>query len=499
MRVAQGALAACVALSVTLTACATEPPGPVLGAALAPREAQAPNATGALVWPDRLAIDPGLSDEQLAIGRPAGAADSWRPRGTIVAMTPPIVFTRLSVKPSGKQAERIGADRARLDEVLRARLGERAEGLSLAHEGAGQFIARSAVLDEARKAPSPKAGRANMLFEFVSLREVLAAETVPTAKADRGVELQRHAQVTRTGFAFYDAALGWDDQGAVVGAIEPKGLVLLMPGMLGTPGDMVQETVKRLRTSGYAVLRMLAHPSRFTQTGQVLVPTTGELEPAARTLAVELTGRSAEAAYAVEAALANVYAQRPALKGLPHYALGMSGGAMILPTVMARDPDRWAGAVSIGGGVNYLEILGTSNYTDMIRSLVVTWFEAPAERTDGLAGEDAPLGRVGVPAPPGRERALWEAYLKAAPLDSQNLAPLLRDKRWLLVHARTDRAVPAATGERMWELLGRPERQVVDGGHEWLFLTLGRRIGPIVEWLDRGAGGLGQTPEPVKP
>jgi len=402
-----------------------------------------------------------MSADELARGRPAGTDASWRPVGTIIPMTAPVVFTRVSKSPSAKAVARYAADNQRLKAVLTPRLGA-ASALELDGTAPGMFIVRETVLDEARDAPSPKAGRANLLFQFVSLRPA------PSGKAPR-------ALIDRTAFAFYDAASGWDDAGNPLDPLPTRGVVLVMPGMLGTPGDIVQDTVKLLRTRGYAVLRMLAHPARFTQTGQMAAPITGPLDQIAAALSEELTGRAAEGAFAVEAALAYLHAQRTGLKDLPHFALGMSGGAMIMPTVMARNPDRWAGGVSIAGGVNYLEILTTSNYSDMIQSLDLLWIQPPELGQDGLL----------MPRPTQERQAeLWRAYLAAAPLDSDNLAPRLAGKPWLLLHGKTDRAVPAVTGERLWNLLRKPERQLIDGGHEWLFLTLTRRLPSIADWLD---------------
>jgi pimeloyl-ACP methyl ester carboxylesterase len=310
--------------------------------------------------------------------------------------------------------------------------------------------------------------------------------------------------------------------------------------MFATPGEQLAELTKQLRQRGYAVLRMMAHPSRFTENIRFFAPTTGDLNPIGSLIADELTNRAAEAAYAVEAALAYVYQERPALRSVKRAAIGTSGGAMILPTVLAREPHAWAAHVSIGGGADYLRILATSNYTDWIDAAGVIWtppihadpfFDRLLEHgetiehvmlasnTDdprdkppvhGLAIRarrpisDGELRRIitGSTAdvqPTAKQRqALFDAYRSHATLDSANLAPRIAHIPTLMIVGTTDRAVPAATAQELWTLLGKPERWQIRGGHEWLFLTLPRRFPEIVNWLDARLSPEA-TPSPSAP
>jgi fermentation-respiration switch protein FrsA (DUF1100 family) len=80
--------------------------------------------------------------------------------------------------------------------------------------------------------------------------------------------------------------------------------------------------------------------------------------------------------------------------------------------------------------------------------------------------------------------SLSEAYLEHAPLDGYSLAPQLRDKPVLVLHGSTDKAVPAAYGDQLWERLGEPERWVFPVGHEILFVTLNAQTARIMRWLD---------------
>ena len=48
----------------------------------------------------------------------------------------------------------------------------------------------------------------------------------------------------------------------------------------------------------------------------------------------------------------------------------------------------------------------------------------------------------------------------------------------------TDTAVPADTGELLWERLGKGERWVMPVGHELVFAALPVRMVAILDWLE---------------
>jgi predicted esterase len=257
--------------------------------------------------------------------------------------------------------------------------------------------------------------------------------------------------------------------------------------MFGTPGDQIIGLTRRLRQEGYCVLRMMSQPSRFTENTSYALPAEGDFGDAVPAIAADLTDRAAEAAYAVEAAVLYAKQERPALRNVPRVAIGMSGGAMLLPIVLSREPGAYAGAVSIAGGVDYLKILTTSNYANWIDAVRVTWLgptKSP-NNNEVVAAATASAKRVD---------ELSAAYRKLAPLDSANLVGSLKSVPWLLLHGSLDKAVPAGTGDELWELLGKPERIVIKGGHEWVFMTLAGKYNAIADWLNKR---VPSRPQPV--
>ncbi|MGQ0627994.1 MAG: alpha/beta hydrolase family protein [Phycisphaerales bacterium] len=264
-------------------------------------------------------------------------------------------------------------------------------------------------------------------------------------------------QLQRTWLSFYDATTPPE--------VAPKGIAVVLPGIFGTPYTVVDQAVQNLRAQGWAVLRVLAHPSRFTERMTVNIVPGCDVEGLGGLLADVMGDRAAECAYAVEAASEYVLRQRPALRDRPRMALGMSGGAMVLPTVVALNPDAYCGAVMIAGGVDFLTITSTSNY---------------AERIDALY-----LGYLGSAAiPEDVFGQLHEAYLARAVLDSRFTIRSLVGKPMLMVHAKGDQAVPASTGDELWERAGRPQRIVYGGGHETLFVMLPWQLDRVMQWVE---------------
>lgn len=257
------------------------------------------------------------------------------------------------------------------------------------------------------------------------------------------------AEIERTWFGYQPAE-------------EPKGLMLIVPGMLGTPAGMIDGFTEALRARGWSILRMLAHPSRFTE--RVEFEVDPESDTDAKEVARVLTGRAAEAAFAARAALDHASKLDPRVDGLPVAAFGISGGAMILPTIMALEPDRYDAAVISAGGANFWEVNEESSYARWIGAITTNW-------TRRVTDEE--------------KREFSERYLAAAPLDSYNTAPVVSGTRILMIHGSEDEAVPAYLGDQLWERLGEPERLVSNVGHEMLFLSLPFRFTRVMDWLDR--------------
>ncbi len=256
----------------------------------------------------------------------------------------------------------------------------------------------------------------------------------------------------------------------------PRALVVVLPGIFGTPATVVDQCVSTLRARGYGVVRLLAHPSRFTE--RVVFDHTGtsdeELEAFAARIAAELGDRVAECAYAIEDAVERIARERPETAGLTRIALGMSGGAMVLPTVVAKNPEPYAAAVLIAGGVDFCRVAVESNYAPWIEAVTIRW--------------------QGRPLTKDQSRRLSEAYSRHAPLDSRFTIGALAEKAVLMLHALGDEAVPAELGEEMWLRAGRPDRWVFDTGHELLFATLSGHLAAVADWIDNAVPAAAWVP-----
>jgi hypothetical protein len=314
-------------------------------------------------------------------------------------------------------------------------------------EGRGSFVAR---FEEGVRRSLAKRTRGLENFEIATLSPGKEAGETPSLE--------------RTWFTFYAPVASKGSEAA--GPIAPHGIALVMPGIFGTPEGTLEGLVASLRGRGWHVLRMLAQPSRFTQT------VTFSIDPAASDEAIDalgveiaeaLTGRAAECAYAVQGAFAHVMEEHPALAGLPRVAVGFSGGAITLPIVVAREPDEYSACVLVGGGAHYWLVNAHSTYADMIAAIKVEW-----------------------KAPPTLEqrRRVAEAYLRHAPLDSFHTAAALRGKPMLMIQANADSAVAAVLGDVLWERLGKPERWIRLGEHLPLFIGLTKEFPAINDWID---------------
>ncbi|MBY0309118.1 MAG: alpha/beta hydrolase [Phycisphaerales bacterium] len=421
------------------------------------------DAKAALPWPARLAMASGLKPEtETLAGRNRLAQGTIEP---VPGRVMPVHLSSLS-GPTVKRGQQEDW------ELVRARLTTPVPDAEPRFVRPGGFVFVPAEPDDAAAAAPPP-----LTFRFVSARR---------GPADAGGKPT--VVIERTWFTLYDPLPAKSEPGeAALPSPQPRGLIILLPGMFGTPGDQIAAIARRFRQEGYSVLRMLSQPSRFTESVSYLLPLEGELAATVPPIAADLSDRAAEAAYAVEAAVLYAKQERPVLIGKPRVVVGMSGGAMLLPIVLAREPGAYAGAVSIAGGVDYLKILTTSNYADWIDAVRVGWF---------AAAKGAQAAREGLLPPARRLAELSAVYRAAAPLDSANLVSSLTSVPWLLLHGTLDKAVPADTGDEMWELLGKPERIVIKGGHEWVFLTLSSKHKAIVDWVNNKTAppGAGHAP-----
>lgn len=298
--------------------------------------------------------------------------------------------------------------------------------------------------------PARREDRAAFYFQYTSAR--------PTPEhAPAGAPMP--VRIERTWFAFYDPM-----KNEAEGAPE-RPLVLFIPGIFGTPEPICNALVNRLRLDGYPVLRMLAHPSRFTQSEWYIVNPASP-EPGVADAAREIMLRAVECAQSVHDAVAHVGARRPELADAKIIAIGFSGGAMVMPAVIALQPERFSHAVLVGGGADWWLIQSRSNYADWIDALRVGWTGSPTEEI---------------------ERRADEIYLGLNPLDGYHTASELKNVRTLMIQGNADLAVPSNLGDLLWERAGRPERWLDSHSHESLFLSLPLQFDRLMTWLAQDA------------
>jgi hypothetical protein len=292
----------------------------------------------------------------------------------------------------------------------------------------------------------PPTGYPSLTFQYLS------GEPIVNAPPLLDVTIQR------TWFAVFEP-----DEG-----LEHAGSILLMPGLFGTPEPVLARLTAALCERGWTVLRMMAQPSRFTETMQWTLCADEEDADCRGTpmdsIVRAISMRAAECAYASRAAFDHLLRQRPHLASLPRVAIGMSGGAMTLPTVVALEPEKYAAAVMIAGGADFFTMNIQSNYQQMINAVQIDW--KPGPPTEAQLAEHT------------------RRYLKRSPLDSYHTALALRGMPMLLIHGTRDLAVPAHLGDLLWERLGRPERWSEEAGHEEIFMRLPQQIERLVGWIE---------------
>lgn len=434
------------------------------------------------VWPKRLAVRTGLSSWARSQVNPA------RPiMGMIVPAVGPLQAAGAS-RPAQEKVEReLYAD---VQSMMRRRTGGSAwRDYTVVGEGPGSYLFVTSDDPYATDVWDGPAGKPVSYFKFMSARpaeaagavgrEVVFTDDSATAAAPATPADSRRLLLERTWFALYTPRTG-----------PAKGLIVLLPGMFGTPQPIVQQFVGELRANGYAVLRALAHPSRFTEQVTFGIVESADLKPQAELVARTLTDRAAECAYAVQAALLHTRDTNPALREVPVTLVGMSGGAMVAPTVIARNPGSFHAAVLIAGGSDFLQVALESNYKDMIDALHFVWFPTrparpePQPRSDGRTPPSAGMMRADEKPSPEMLSRFVELYHQAAPLDSVSTGTALRQVHSLFMLAEGDKAVPYARGVQLWETAGKPDRFNVSGGHETLFLFLPGSFGKLIGWID---------------
>ncbi len=189
-----------------------------------------------------------------------------------------------------------------------------------------------------------------------------------------------------------------------------------------------------------------------------------DLEALGREIAGQVDDLLAENAYAAEAVLEYIDAERPELAGKPLVVIGFSAGALATPAVCARLGDRVDAAILIGGAADL--------------------FAASQESTLMDGGIRIRCGHNFVD--PRTIEAIHRAYLAHTTLDPIKTAPLLAATPTLVIRSDSDEWVPARHGRLLVEKLGKPDVQTLyGGGHMILFWRLPGRAPSILRWLDR--------------
>lgn len=364
---------------------------------------------------------------------------------------------------AGQWPARWGRDDAQVQGVVRE-IADRAATLRLQRVlvpmPEEDDLADAAALADGRRAEFAFEGEGSTLLFPIRPTRRLAVGPTDAALVFRFISgtagTNAEVRLQRTTFAYYEP-----EDGA------PRALLLICPGLFGQPEPVIELLIRQRRAAGWGVLRMMAQPSRFTERRSVAVDPQ-RLDVAAAGIAADLTDRAAECAYAVEAAIAHLLVRRPELAGRPIAAVGMSAGAMTMPTIIARDPERFKAAVLVAGGADFMSITLRSNFSPGVRALQLNW-TAPARDED--------------------KSRLNDLYRSSARLDPLNVAPLVRSPV-LMIHGEEDAGVPSDLGDLLWERLGRPERWAGPVGHEVLLLSLPARFEELEAWIDRSTFGV---------
>ncbi|MGV6815189.1 MAG: alpha/beta hydrolase family protein [Phycisphaerales bacterium] len=296
--------------------------------------------------------------------------------------------------------------------------------------------------------------------------ELTPAGWVMDAQGERTVDTtEDHVLLQRTWFTYRDAKgkRGGDEQNPG----DPIGTIVLLPGIFGTPDPVVDALEKYWNKKGYAIVRMRSQPSRFTEHfGFETTP--DQVLALSQQVAQMNDDRVAEGAFATKAAIEHVFEQRPVLVDRPVILIGMSGGAMMLPTVYAYAPELYQGAVLIAGGADFARIAIRSNYRSWIDAITFDFDpDSPGE------------GRI------DKEHldAFCKVYLADSKLDAYHTATEMRSIPVLMLHGTADQAVPSATGDLLYEQLGEPERWSYPVGHELIFAGLATQVVRIDRWI----------------
>ena len=361
-------------------------------------------------------------------------------------------------------------------------------GFKFKPEGPGSFVFVPNPKNESTPAVTKDSGKQSdsdlpdLAFKFVSATiaqesEVLNA-TMTDPKSGKKVQVvmtpmgevhsskpkrtsdEDHVELQRTWFTYRDPKQR-------KASAEPIGTIVLLPGIFGTPDPIVDALENYWHNKGYSILRMRSQPSRFTQHHEFrMQPGTAVMQAGA--VARMNDDRVAEGAYATKAAVEYLPTKRPVLADKPTVLVGMSGGAMMLPTIYAYSPRLYSGAVLIAGGADFLRISIESNYKTWIDAITFD-FDPDIEKVGKIDAENLDN--------------FSHDYLLKSKLDAYHTATEMSDVPVLMLHASIDQAVPASSGDLLYQRLGQPERWSYPVGHELIFAGLPMQVVRIDKWI----------------
>jgi len=154
--------------------------------------------------------------------------------------------------------------------------------------------------------------------------------------------------------------------------------------------------------------------------------------------------------------------------------MGFSIGALGLPAVVARLPERFQAAVVVAGGANLLRISQCTSKADS--GIRLNWVGAKPTREDW--------------------QRLYVAYLERSKLDPYHTAAALADMPVLVYHAHFDRVVPAATGALLHARLGKPRRFAYPLGHRHLLrVAIRLEADRIARWTETALSRQAAKPD----
>jgi predicted esterase len=165
---------------------------------------------------------------------------------------------------------------------------------------------------------------------------------------------------------------------------------------------------------------------------------------------------------------------QPEIRQAPAAIMGFSIGAIALPAVVARMPERFGAAVIVAGGANLLEISQRTAKTDS--GIELEWIGTQPLQADW--------------------QTLYAAYLAHVRLDPYHTAAALNGMPVSIYHGSFDRVVPASTGDLLFARLGEVQRHVFPVGHQHLLRVVMRlQADQVARWTEAALATPPGTPD----